>query len=1230
MVLAWRESNRGRTALIAVSAAAIGLGMLASVGCSALGPTTATTRPGAAGASGEASLFSPPPPPENFDPKWAHAKLSEIPNDPQTPPATAATAVPELPRQALRHLTEAGRLFAEQRYSETVSEAEQAIRYNAKNAEANRLAAVACLMLGKDEQARSYAEAAISAQGDDLASHYVLARIADKAEKAEQALTEYRTALKCPTAAVNASYRILTQYHLGLLLQELGFYRASVDQLNAFQQAAGRLGDAEQSNAELAAILRLKRLPVLQSLTDSYESLGQFGPAADAIAAALQIVPDDNQLRVRQVKDLVRAERFDAAASQAAALASASEGSLKSVELLLAVHRASGHPERGLAALRQLVQQEPDNVGVALLYTDALVEAKRYDTAVQLLNDVVRKHPDASAARWKLVAIHRFQGNLSDWLGALAGELASEPTDTTRALAELAELSQDKAGTMVDEALAKPMGAITSAPAEESQRDQTAARYFCLGFLADRLDRVDNARVLFARSLQADGNFMPAVTGIAELYIRRCQWDKALDILKPTESDDALWQARLSQLEGRCYDGLDNTSQAVKCYDKAIAAKPADTETTLLLARLYDRSNQPKEAARLYEKIIANSPESVEVRELLVMNLLNRWSEGNNLKQAIAELTDMQKQAPEAPATMRTTALVRMLLRNQDLAGYVKVLTALIENHPKDLKTRRTLCMALYRSGDYAAAMHELEPLLKAEPRNAEANEIHMMVLLRQLKIDEAADQIAKCLKWYPNREGFLRNLAEVELVRQDYPKAEALWNHLLSLKSNEDRHPLYRRRLIVTYLQAGWYDRARAAAEKWLVETPDVAAYRSYLLAADAAEGKYDIYLKRCRDWLEKDHHDAQAREWLLGIGKLPGQAAGGLIGAGQPAEAVAQATAWAAESPTDARYQVMLLETLRAAGRTEDAENSIEICRAQLASAEKLPQQMAALQGLAEAYLLAKQYDKAISTVKEMGARGAKLTETDFSFGVDQLLVSYLAQAKRYGDAIAQGNKLVADLDERETRLQQVATGNNDMAHRLAIAKEQERLGQQKSNVLRSLAFVHTRQKGTEQAIDCLRQALKLTPNDAGINNDLGFSLADAGVDLVDAEHMLNRAVAEVIWLGVGEDDRQAAFTDSLGWLYYKQGLFPQARQWLALSAKMEDGEDPVIYDHLGDADWRTGQFDAARQAWKKCLELQKKQVANGKADPDEALVKRVNAKLEASKDRKAKTPVATSVAD
>ena len=62
---------------------------------------------------------------------------------------------------------------------------------------------------------------------------------------------------------------------------------------------------------------------------------------------------------------------------------------------------------------------------------------------------------------------------------------------------------------------------------------------------------------------------------------------------------------------------------------------------------------------------------------------------------------------------------------------------------------------------------------------------------------------------------------------------------------------------------------------------------------------------------------------------------------------------------------------------------------------------------------------------------------------------------------------------------------------------------------------------------------------------------------------------------------------FIDSLGWAYYQQGRYVDALRELR-RAVAKAKEDPVIFEHLGDAYAKNGLEEDALAAWEKSLSL------------------------------------------
>jgi predicted Zn-dependent protease len=106
--------------------------------------------------------------------------------------------------------------------------------------------------------------------------------------------------------------------------------------------------------------------------------------------------------------------------------------------------------------------------------------------------------------------------------------------------------------------------------------------------------------------------------------------------------------------------------------------------------------------------------------------------------------------------------------------------------------------------------------------------------------------------------------------------------------------------------------------------------------------------------------------------------------------------------------------------------------------------------------------------------------------------------------------------------------------------------------------IGVVYDKMGQKDKSIAAMKNVLALTPNDAEALNYLGYTYADMGINLDEAEILIQTA------LSIKPND--GYITDSLGWVYYKRGKYSQALEWLSKAVKLIP-DDPVILEHLGD---------------------------------------------------------------
>ena len=112
-------------------------------------------------------------------------------------------------------------------------------------------------------------------------------------------------------------------------------------------------------------------------------------------------------------------------------------------------------------------------------------------------------------------------------------------------------------------------------------------------------------------------------------------------------------------------------------------------------------------------------------------------------------------------------------------------------------------------------------------------------------------------------------------------------------------------------------------------------------------------------------------------------------------------------------------------------------------------------------------------------------------------------------------------------------------------------------------------------------LQAALSLRPNHPLVLNYLGYAWADQGKNLDQALDMIRKAAAL--------EPEDGYITDSLGWVLYRMGQFEEAIPHLENAVELLP-YDPIINDHLGGAYWRVNRKLEARFQWNRAKNYSK----------------------------------------
>lgn len=132
---------------------------------------------------------------------------------------------------------------------------------------------------------------------------------------------------------------------------------------------------------------------------------------------------------------------------------------------------------------------------------------------------------------------------------------------------------------------------------------------------------------------------------------------------------------------------------------------------------------------------------------------------------------------------------------------------------------------------------------------------------------------------------------------------------------------------------------------------------------------------------------------------------------------------------------------------------------------------------------------------------------------------------------------------------------------------------------NTLSSLALTLDGMKRFEESDSLYERALRIDPSSHIVLNNYGYSLAERDLQLSRALRMSLEAVKA--------DSANSSYLDTLGWIYYKLGNYPEAARYIEKAIQAGDAS-AVVHEHLGDVYFKLNDPARARELWQKALDL------------------------------------------
>jgi tetratricopeptide (TPR) repeat protein len=538
-----------------------------------------------------------------------------------------------------------------------------------------------------------------------------------------------------------------------------------------------------------------------------------------------------------------------------------------------------------------------------------------------------------------------------------------------------------------------------------------------------------------------------------------------------------------------------------------------------------------------------------------------------SLRKAGEKIAEARRLAPANLDVLRAVGDVYIDLATVDPAALATARDALEEVRQHD-RTDAQSFMTLGRiyldqnQPDKAAAV--FQELVNNVPQQRMAYALLVESLVRANKPQEAEKALTDILSFDPGSLEARLSLADMQSRRGD---AKAVFETLQGAPEEARADPRYQRQYAWALYQSGQLDEALKRVEPLTAskggdtrgDNQPVLLLKGLILTAQGQTAEALALISKVRESQPKDIGLAMA------VAKLQQRA-------GRRAEAERTLTDLSDVLAKDGKAdesREMRLEAAQIAMDGKQWDQVSELLRPLLASSDPPIHQTAVL-FQADVWGRAKRYDEALALLdkeKKSPAVAGRRAEVLFRAGRDAEAQHELAELAAGDDAAAlaaaQSYQRAEHYQESIPILEKLAAAHPDqLADGFLLGAAYDRTGQR------------------DRAVAELRRVLKLDPDFHAAMNYLGYTFAEAGMNLEEALALVSRAVTL--------DPDNGAYVDSLGWTYFRLGRTDQARGMLERAARL-DPEDATLQEHLGDVYVALGQTERARQAYQRSLDLE-----------------------------------------
>ena len=597
----------------------------------------------------------------------------------------------------------------------------------------------------------------------------------------------------------------------------------------------------------------------------------------------------------------------------------------------------------------------------------------------------------------------------------------------------------------------------------------------------------------------------------------------------------------------RYYLKIRKTAEAEKTIQKAIEAGENKSIGYLEYARFLTYTERLTEAEGKFLKAIETAPGNIEAREAIAQYYVAQ-KQLEKAEQAFKDLIQIQENSPESRIALAD--FYANIGREDDA---IRVFNEILTDAPETARARYALAEIYLDRKELEKVSAEIEQLLAVNDTDSEALMLRARLSLQENKTEDAIKDLEEVLKKQPSQKNALFYMAQARLAVGQIDQARAFIGDL------ERYHPTFLRTGLLK-IQAGFADGKPDAALRQANNLLD-AVKRSYPSPEMTAQGLEDLRVRAITSRglanLELGNL-SEAKRDLQEVARLSPNSSAATVNLAKVFVAEKDLTGalnlYDKALNTDGKNFDALngsINILTRQGNFEQAHNRID---------RKLQENSGQADVLASLYYLkADVFTGQKNTDAAEGELKKAIAADENYLPAYTALASILVSRNQIAEAVEQYKKLL----ERKPS----------------------------ASVYTLLGMLEETRSNSAEAEKNYRRALEITPETPIAANNLAWLITENSQGNLDEALRLAQAA-------INRDQRAAIYYDTVGWVYYKKGLYSPAVEHLKKAVAMDDADvkksgktaNPAFRLRLGIALASSGDKPGAKREVAAALESEK----------------------------------------